>query len=371
MRGTRAVCDGESCRIRIIPAYAGNTGLVHVRHSGNGDHPRVCGEHCGVCGAYFSCLGSSPRMRGTPGVDGQWRVAPGIIPAYAGNTPTFPWSTTAARDHPRVCGEHIAFVPAITVVVGSSPRMRGTLHDWPIQVVVEGIIPAYAGNTRLSSKNNAQPYGSSPRMRGTLVAVLFSFVQLGIIPAYAGNTAQGKLSHADVWDHPRVCGEHAQETERRAQESGSSPRMRGTPSGHIQTDTRLGIIPAYAGNTISHGVRYAGLRDHPRVCGEHKITAGGASTEAGSSPRMRGTHLSAGASATYRGIIPAYAGNTHPVRCRGALGWDHPRVCGEHVSSNSQALSNTGSSPRMRGTHRRRSGQRHCKGIIPAYAGNT
>ena len=70
-------------------------------------------------------------------------------------------------------------------------------------------------------------------------------------------------------DHPRVCGEHAQETERRAQESGSSPRMRGTPSGHIQTDTRLGIIPAYAGNTISHGVRYAGLRDHPRVCGEH------------------------------------------------------------------------------------------------------
>ena len=167
MRGTRAVCDGESCRIRIIPAYAGNTGLVHVRHSGNGDHPRVCGEHCGVCGAYFSCLGSSPRMRGTPGVDGQWRVAPGIIPAYAGNTPTFPWSTTAARDHPRVCGEHVQNALGRFNVAGSSPRMRGT------------------------------PIGCA-RWRNTN----------GIIPAYAGNTRTSNHRTCGAWDHPRVCGEH-------------------------------------------------------------------------------------------------------------------------------------------------------------------
>ena len=147
MRGTR------SKRIRIggppgiIPAYAGNTGLVHVRHSGNGDHPRVCGEHCGVCGAYFSCLGSSPRMRGTPGVDGQWRVAPGIIPAYAGNTPTFPWSTTAARDHPRVCGEHVQNALGRFNVAGSSPRMRGTHARNRSGRRNPRIIPAYAGNT--------------------------------------------------------------------------------------------------------------------------------------------------------------------------------------------------------------------------------
>ena len=167
-------------------------------------------------------------------------------------------------------------------------------------------------------------------MRGTLRERHGHQDRAGIIPAYAGNTCHAVRQPSLWWDHPRVCGEHAQETERRAQESGSSPRMRGTPSGHIQTDTRLGIIPAYAGNTISHGVRYAGLRDHPRVCGEHKITAGGASTEAGSSPRMRGTHLSAGASATYRGIIPAYAGNTGPPSTGGTSPRDHPRVCGEH-----------------------------------------
>ena len=29
----------------IIPACAGSTGLLHVKHSRNGDHPRMCGEH--------------------------------------------------------------------------------------------------------------------------------------------------------------------------------------------------------------------------------------------------------------------------------------------------------------------------------------
>ena len=148
MRGTRAVCDGESCRIRIIPAYAGNTGLVHVRHSGNGDHPRVCGEHCGVCGAYFSCLGSSPRMRGTPGVDGQWRVAPGIIPAYAGNTCRTRSADSTSRDHPRVCGEHMLEIEAVGEIRGSSPRMRGTRVVADNYGLAVGIIPAYAGNTR-------------------------------------------------------------------------------------------------------------------------------------------------------------------------------------------------------------------------------
>ena len=89
-------------------------------------------------------------MRGTqPGDEVEVELR-GIIPAYAGNTNSVSHTLGTSGDHPRVCGEHIAFVPAITVVVGSSPRMRGTLHDWPIQVVVEGIIPAYAGNTRCS-----------------------------------------------------------------------------------------------------------------------------------------------------------------------------------------------------------------------------
>ena len=55
--------------------------------------------------------------------------------------------------------------------------------------------------------------GSSPRMRGTLVFFESSVLPVGIIPAYAGNTLHvhdGKPSH---WDHPRVCGEHTLSSE--------------------------------------------------------------------------------------------------------------------------------------------------------------
>ena len=130
MRGTPIACRILSAPAGIIPAYAGNTARYRNLRKLYWDHPRVCGEH------------RSPVS---------WRIPPTrIIPAYAGNTRFAQQICCVYRDHPRVCGEHIAFVPAITVVVGSSPRMRGTLHDWPIQVVVEGIIPAYAGNTRCS-----------------------------------------------------------------------------------------------------------------------------------------------------------------------------------------------------------------------------
>ena len=86
--------------------------------------------------------------------------------------------------------------------------------------------------------------------------------------------------------------------------------MRGTqPGDEVEVELR-GIIPAYAGNTISHGVRYAGLRDHPRVCGEHDPPVNGSDSFVGSSPRMRGTPQTYIDQKPTARIIPAYAGNT-------------------------------------------------------------
>ena len=249
-------------------------------------------------------------MRGTPGVDGQWRVAPGIIPAYAGNTPTFPWSTTAARDHPRVCGEHMQNALGRFNVAGSSPRMRGT----------------HARNR--SGRRN-------PR----------------IIPAYAGNTCSRRQLRPCRRDHPRVCGEHPSLKPYSASFAGSSPRMRGTHRISTLSVGRRGIIPAYAGNTMDPACIPGVLRDHPRVCGEHIDAEPVAKRRKGSSPRMRGTRPSARPCAHYCGIIPAYAGNTaHPFHG----GYRRP-----------------GSSPRMRGTPDLHNKSVVCIGIIPAYAGNT
>ena len=112
-------------------------------------------------------------------------------------------------------------------------------------------------------------------------------------------------------------------------------------------------------------------RDHPRVCGEHTKGCPSTTLTKGSSPRMRGARSDKhGHSMTAR-IIPAYAGSTQFGN--GATGQvqDHPRVCGEHVSTVAVRVSTSGSSPRMRGARRRAQFWGRPKRIIPAYAGST
>ena len=71
-----------------------------------------------------------------------------------------------------------------------------------------------------------------------------------------------------------------------------------------------GIIPADAGST---GLVVSGrqdLRDHPRGCGEHGVSALFGQKWIGSSPRMRGAQTTAPCITIFHGIIPADAGST-------------------------------------------------------------
>ena len=330
MRGTQTILPSSRLAAGIIPAYAGNTyenGCTVVKYR---DHPRVCGEHA-VQGRRVRLMGgSSPRMRGTPGRSHVSVRMAGIIPAYAGNTcRPLPYSTPS-RDHPRVCGEHAFLATDLRVRIG--------------------IIPAYAGNTRCDRRGReimrdhprvcgehlrAEIYcsilwGSSPRMRGTRHHRFRRGVGPWIIPAYAGNTRLSSKKGYPSGDHPRVCGEHALFASAKADPLGSSPRMRGTPYRRSSVCLLHGIIPAYAGNTVFHGVLRSVDGDHPRVCGEHIGCGKIYGTTVGSSPRMRGTRLTVKGIFESGGIIPAYAGNTRIVSSRFRRTWDHPRVCGEH-----------------------------------------
>ena len=208
MRGTLVARLYQHSRIGIIPAYAGNTVLAMAYERGRTDHPRICGEH--RCIAASSCFlwGSSPHMRGTLWPSDRGLSSNGIIPAYAGNTRFFMWSMNVCRDHPRICGEH-----ATHSAVPSGHR------------------------------------GSSPHMRGTLVAFVVHVVEQGIIPAYAGNTADKMIHRATVGDHPRICGEHQRASASDSPRRGSSPHMRGTLRRFWRCALADGIIPAYAGNT--------------------------------------------------------------------------------------------------------------------------
>ena len=167
-------------------------------------------------------------MRGTPLTHTGTGRKSGIIPAYAGNTSARVRRLSPCRDHPRVCGEH------------SSDRCRPPCM-----------------------------WGSSPRMRGTLMPTLKPLYAAGIIPAYAGNTKPAWRTPCGIWDHPRVCGEHAVIVDFVGGLSGSSPRMRGTQSTIFRLRHNRGIIPAYAGNTLAKAVEMTARLDHPRVCGEH------------------------------------------------------------------------------------------------------
>ena len=249
MRGTPSGVVGFVYKAGIIPAYAGNTKDYREHTPHVRDHPRVCGEHCKgvlICGIL---LGSSPRMRGTPSQTQCAARPSGIIPAYAGNTVTIMKNPSKTWDHPRVCGEHLTGNPYLLMVQGSSPRMRGTL------------------GFSVTNTNDA-----------------------GIIPAYAGNTVRACSLRLVMWDHPRVCGEHPRDTAPRVQTRGSSPRMRGTLRPQGRDAACPGIIPAYAGNTSP--------------------VPQSNSSASGSSPRMRGTLHSRNFITQLTGIIPAYAGNT-------------------------------------------------------------
>ena len=201
---------------------------------------------------------------------------------------TPPW------DHPRVCGEHRFSTCLVSCRPGSSPRMRGTLDIGRHESGHAGIIPAYAGNT----------------------------------DDWHGNAYEAR-------DHPRVCGEHIKYAVEGATSQGSSPRMRGTPTQTVEILFLSGIIPAYAGNTIHTKCMATPRRDHPRVRGEHTVAVAVVARVWGSSPRMRGTHQIFRHVRGKIGIIPAYAGNTKKTELFGHSVGDHPRVCGEHQNATS------------------------------------
>ena len=128
------------------------------------------------------------------------------------------------------------------------------------------------------------------------------------------------------------------------------------------------------------------------MCGEHSLSINHAGTPVGSSPHVRGAPLRKRGAVGIRRIIPACAGSTCWWRCCCPCWWDHPRMCGEHSLTRKRSMTRPGSSPHVRGAHRRcsfvletkkgssphvRGAQgpsgfrRRHGGIIPACAGST
>ena len=195
---------------RIIPARAGPTRPGTRPASRWSDHPRSCGANHSPVERCSAMSGSSPLVRGQPTrANGSTRT-PRIIPARAGPTPASRWSWRKPADHPRSCGANLRLTGNRSTLDGSSPLVRGQLHETYVILAETRIIPARAGPTPLmrpaSMRSTDHPrscgankhamavedfkHGSSPLVRGQQRLVDGDLVHLRIIPARAGPTTR-------------------------------------------------------------------------------------------------------------------------------------------------------------------------------------
>ena len=166
-------------------------------------------------------------------------------------------------------GEHVDFAPRATALPGSSPHTRGAPVVFEHQGSRHGIIPACAGSTREHPSLSAINW-DHPRIRGEhLDETFYVSFRTGIIPAYAGSTARARVSPLLTRDHPRIRGEHPGSTESAPLVGGSSPHTRGARLQGVRRVLLAGIIPAYAGSTSEKIPQLFAGGDHPRIRGEH------------------------------------------------------------------------------------------------------
>ncbi len=152
--------------------------------------------------------------------------------------------------------------------------------------------------------------GSAPRVRGTPEARMAAHSGDRFSPACAGNTTDELIDALEDAVQPRVCGEHSSKTKTNRLSDGSAPRVRGTLSGKIAAKTKERFSPACAGNTVASVPRTCRVSVQPRVCGEHSRALRALPPGTGSAPRVRGTLQGHPRLRGDRRFSPACAGNT-------------------------------------------------------------
>ena len=145
-----------------------------------------------------------------------------------GNTSLLSVRSRCLSVHPRGYGEHVTVDEESGGVSGSSPWIRGTLHNVQLVGGLNRFIPVDTGNTLLAApRSKDQPVhprgygehtasqwlygaaaGSSPWIRGTLRLICFAPCHRRFIPVDTGNTSFVRYFSATLTVHPRGYGEH-------------------------------------------------------------------------------------------------------------------------------------------------------------------
>ena len=171
-----------------------------------------------------------------------------FTPTHVGNTPAPPVPRLLPAVHPHACGEHAQASSAAAQGGGSPPRMWGTRRDRNRRLARRRFTPTHVGNTEALRRRRDQPR---------------------FTPTHVGNTSGQATISPSAAVHPHACGEHQSPNADIVLDSGSPPRMWGTPW-HRNTPTPPATV-------------------HPHACGEHTSAAISRQPSDGSPPRMWGT----------------------------------------------------------------------------------
>ena len=158
--------------------------------------------------------GLSPQVRGNPIPAGRYPCGGGSIPAGAGEPPAPSRQDPSRGVYPRRCGGTSPMIPATRSARGLSPQVRGNHRNTLPVRPRRGSIPAGAGepgplscrprppavyprrcggtDTRLRAYLDRP--GLSPQVRGNLERAVQSVSRLGSIPAGAGEPPSTRLT---------------------------------------------------------------------------------------------------------------------------------------------------------------------------------
>ena len=126
VRGTVLLVAETPLEGRFIPARAGNGPSTCLTTTPTTVHPRACGERPADQVPGKVKAGSSPRVRGTVVLTPTRSCRLRFIPARAGNGSLVTSGNITVTVHPRACGERFALPEPSITHTGSSPRVRGT-----------------------------------------------------------------------------------------------------------------------------------------------------------------------------------------------------------------------------------------------------
>ena len=335
----------------------------------NGVYPRECGGTKPTCRFRSGVLGLSPRVRGNRvGVVGSAEGARSI-PASAGEPSTVRRTASSSRVYPRECGGTSHRRWQSPPLSGLSPRVRGNQgaargggagqgsipasagepRSWSSARLPGRVYPRECGGTRAWPQPTAAPWGLSPRVRGNHRRHQRTRMLDGSIPASAGEPGSRRSPGEASTVYPRECGGTPTTARMAGLMWGLSPRVRGNRAASPCPNCSGGSIPASAGEPTGCGCRSSSGRVYPRECGGTRVWTASSMSSMGLSPRVRGNPTNWGTFGRRSGSIPASAGEPRRGRSRQWVCQVYPRECGGTISPTTPKHLKVGLSPRVRG----------------------